>query len=153
MAAKKTVSTVSVPTTPLPKIELGYGPHQASGRPRSIRDINTINSIGQAYINSRLQAKQAVLITGLAIALGCCNDTLNAYRRGEYDVPEQGILYSAVVKKLVMQVVADWEDRMSTRFPTGAIFWLKNHGWTDQMVLSGVDSGPIEVKFVRSKGK
>lgn len=153
-AKKKTDVTIlpDVPTTPLPKIELGYGP-PSPGRPRTFKDVATITTVGQAYINQRRQSGQALLMTGLAIALGTCRETLLQYGHGVYDDVERGIIFSDAVKNLVQQVIADWEDRMAGRFPTGAIFWLKNHGWADNLALTGADNGPIEVRFVSSKGK
>ena len=82
-------------------------------------------------------------ITGLALAVGFAD------RQSLYDYqarPE----FSGVVKRARTVVENDYEKRLGLSSPTGAIFALKNMGWSDRQSheLSGPDGGPIETKDV-----
>ncbi len=65
-------------------------------------------------------------ITGLALHLGFES------RQSIYDYAEKGE-FAYVIKKARLRIEAFVEsDLLTTRSPTGAIFWLKNHGWADK---------------------
>lgn len=57
---------------------------------------------------------------------------------------------NAAIKKAIGQIAAYAQRQLlsGVKTPTGAIFWLKNHGWRDtvQQEVYGKDGGPIETK-------
>lgn len=84
---------------------------------------------------------ESVLLTGLILALGLSSrESLDEYGRR----PE----FSDSVKKAKVRVEMEYERRLSSTSPTGAIFALKNFGWRDQQSVehSGLGGGPIEIK-------
>jgi hypothetical protein len=80
-------------------------------------------------------------IAGLALHLGF------ASRQSFYDYEnEAGFSYS--VRKTRLRIEQHHEERMSGNSPTGSIFWLKNHDWSDRQELehTGRGGGPIEYR-------
>ena len=63
-------------------------------------------------------------VNGLCLALGCCRETLWDYSRK----PE----FSDAVKRARTRLEMAWEKRLAGTACTGAIFWLKNQGWSDK---------------------
>ena len=96
--------------------------------------------LGQEYFATCRNTNEPYLITGLALYLGFCSrEALDAYgRRDEYH---------DVVKRLKAEVAAGYEGRLNGNSPTGAIFALKNMGWSDQqnIKLSGDDEHPLTI--------
>ena len=79
-------------------------------------------------------------MAGLALALGFLD------RQSLRDYSERTEAFSCVVKKACLQIQAFHEKRLSGQYPTGSIFWLKNHsGYADRTELSGPGGGPFEV--------
>lgn len=65
-------------------------------------------------------------VAGLALFLGFDD------RRSIYDYKEREE-FSHTIKKAILRIEANAEDALiSGKASTGAIFWLKNHGWTDK---------------------
>ena len=64
-------------------------------------------------------------INGLAIALGIGRNTLNEYRHR----PE----FQDTLKRVIAEIEHAWEKRLWENGCTGAIFWLKNQGWSDRI--------------------
>lgn len=119
------------------------------GQPRAFGSPQHIAFIARSYLQHCAAMNTIPSMTELAICCGCCRDTLMAYARGEYDV--KGISsqnYSAVMKVVVEYVISAWERRLLHPHVAGPIFWLKNHGWSDQVQVTGADSGPIQVSFI-----
>ena len=102
---------------------------------------------GYAYFNECKLNETPILITGLALALGLSGrEALSGYGRREE--------YSATVKELKSVCEQYAENRLFSNNPTGAIFALKNYGWTDKLALGGADDLPpiqaaITVEFVK----
>jgi hypothetical protein len=59
--------------------------------------------------------------------------------------------FTDTVKRVRIRLEAAWEQRLAGTACTGAIFWLKNQGWTDKTVseLSGPGGGPIKQEVHR----
>lgn len=120
-----------------------------AGRPRLIASPEEMLERGYAYFDECRESESPILITGLALALGICSrETLIQYgNRSEF---------TDTVKELKMVCENFAESRIYANNPTGAIFALKNYGWTDktQQELSGPDGGPIQtsisVEFVKT---
>ena len=85
-------------------------------------------------------------VNGLCLALGCCRDTLWEYAKK----PE----FSDAVKRARTRLEMAWEKRLAGTACTGAIFWLKNQGWSDkseQVVTGDVTLTTLERRIVRPK--
>lgn len=78
-------------------------------------------------------------VNGLCLALDICRDTLWEYAKK----PE----FSDAVKRARTRLELAWEKRLAGNACTGAIFWLKNQGWSDktEQTISGPNGGPVEV--------
>jgi len=63
-------------------------------------------------------------INGLAVHLGMSKDALEKYRVH----PE----FSECLREVLSELECWWEERLAEQNCTGAIFWLKNRGWTDK---------------------
>lgn len=77
-------------------------------------------------------------VNGLCLALGMTRKTLWAYS----DKPA----FCDAVEKARTRLEMAWERRLAGTACTGAIFWLKNQGWTDktETELYGKGGGAIE---------
>ena len=64
-------------------------------------------------------------ITGLMLSLGFCD------RQSFYDYEKTG-KHSCTIKKARLRIEQEYEQRLHTGQPTGAIFALKNFGWVDK---------------------
>lgn len=96
------------------------------GRPRIIESPEEMLSRGYEYFDE-CRAKEAhILVTGLALALGLSGrEALSEYGRREE--------FSATVKELKSVCENYAENKIFSNNPTGAIFALKNYGWTDKV--------------------
>ena len=83
-------------------------------------------------------------IAGIALHLGFSS------RQSFYDY-ENEAGFSDAVKKARLRIEQHHEERMSGNSPTGSIFWLKNHDWSDRQELehSGPAGGVLEVAVTR----
>jgi galactose-1-phosphate uridylyltransferase len=81
-------------------------------------------------------------VNGLCLALGCCRDSLWEYAKK----PE----FSDAIKRARTRLEMAWEERLAETGPTGAIFWLKNQGWSDSVEQkhSGSIDGVTRVELV-----
>ena len=116
-------------------------------RPRIIESPEEMLNRGYAYFEQCKADETPILITGLALALGLSGrESLSEYGRREE--------FSATVKELKSVCEQYAENRLFSNNPTGAIFALKNYGWTDKLALGGADDLPpiqaaITVEFVK----
>ena len=110
----------------------------AAGRPRKIKSVRQFDRLAQAYFDECERNNEPVLLTGLILALGLSSrESLDEYgRRKEF---------SDSVKRAKLRVEMEYEKTLKGAYPTGAIFALKNFGWTDKqdVELSGPHDGPI----------
>lgn len=111
------------------------------GRPRIIESPEEFEERAAAYFAQCADSGEFLTVTGLALAVGFAD------RQSLYDYqarPE----FSGVVKRARLKVEHDYERRLATSSPTGAIFALKNMGWSDrqQFEHSGPDGGPIQTE-------
>lgn len=68
---------------------------------------------------------RAPTIAGMAYFLGFAD------RRSVYDQDDRGEDFSLPLKKARLYIESFHEERMTSAYPTGSIFWLKNHAWKD----------------------
>lgn len=121
-----------------------------AGRPRLIASPEEMKERGHEYFQQCRENEEPILVTGLVLALGMsCRDTLIEYGKR----PE----FADTVKELKTVCENFAETRLYGNSPTGAIFALKNYGWTDKqdLNLGGQENNPIQaavtVEFVKSK--
>lgn len=110
-------------------------------RRRIIKNAKQFNQRAEAYFAECEANGSPILLTGLILALGLSSrQSLDRYA----DIEE----FSDPVKRAKLRVEQEYERRLLSTSPTGAIFALKNFGWRDQQNVehSGPNGGPIEHK-------
>lgn len=119
-------------------------------RPRKIKTAKQFDELVDEYVAKCVADEEPITWTGLALYMGFCGrDELGNYAGYE------GFSYS--VKRARAIVENSYEKRLHGNSPTGAIFALKNMGWSDKQEHehTGKEGGPIEsdgtlrVEFVR----
>jgi hypothetical protein len=111
------------------------------GRKRIIKTPKMLDELADAYFKKCKDSGEPILLTGLILALGLsCRDSLDEYGRREE--------FSDSVKRAKLHVEMEYEGRLHGVASTGAIFALKNFGWSDRqdIELTGKDGGPVDVK-------
>ena len=107
-----------------------------AGRPRTIKSPREMLRKGYAYFEKCRENEEPILVTGLVLALGLsCRDTLIEYGKR----PE----FADTVKALKTICEGYAETRLYGSNPTGAIFALKNFGWTDKTTVAGDPENPL----------
>jgi hypothetical protein len=117
------------------------------GRPRKFQTVDDLWQRAGEYFNERQNKLEPLTVTGLALALGTTRETLMDYEGGKYDGEDgQEPRFSDAVK-LIKAFVRDYAESQlyKLRNPAGAIFWLKNHGWSDRQEVVNSDPGRDEV--------
>jgi hypothetical protein len=76
------------------------------------------------YFDGCLESDVTPTVNGLCLCLDMCRDTLWEYAKK----PE----FSDAVKRARMRLEMAWEQRLAGNNVAGAIFWLKNQGWSDK---------------------
>lgn len=86
-------------------------------------------------------------VAGLAAALGFED------RQSIYDYKERPA-FSCTIKKAIMRIEDYAEQHLYIGKATGAIFWLKNHGWKDkQIVDTNINDYSLFSKRTEEKAK
>lgn len=119
------------------------GTKRTAGRPRIIESPEEFDRLVEEYRAECKRDEVPVTFTGMALHLGFCN------RRSFYDYATyEG--FSLPVQKAMALVECEYEKRLAGQNVAGAIFALKNHGWTDRQDLThaGPDGGPIKTQEV-----
>ena len=116
-------------------------PKHAGGRPVKYETPEQVQTLIDAYFNSRLNEEKPCTIQGLAIAL-------NLSRQGllEYNKKDQ---FSDVINKARARICNNVEEMLFTGQPAaGPIFWLKNNaGYQDKQEIAhtGADGKPLTI--------
>lgn len=89
--------------------------------------------------NGKLTELPFITISDLVLYLGFCD------RHSFYDLEKQE-KFSHTIKRARSFIEREYEEQLQLCNVAGAIFALKNFGWTDKTELehSGKDGGPIE---------
>jgi hypothetical protein len=95
-----------------------------NGRPLIFNDPKELEDKCYEYFQNCIENEERITITGLALYLGFCS------RSTIYDY-EKRKDFSYIIKK-AMLVVENAYEIMAEKNPTGAIFILKNMGWSDK---------------------
>lgn len=96
----------------------------AGGRPPLFKSAEELHNAVEAYFESSPFGQYTV--TGIALFLGFES------RQSFYDY-EKHEEYSYIIRKARLRVENGYENKLFTNSPTGAIFALKNMGWTDKI--------------------
>lgn len=119
----------------------------AAGRPLKFQSVEELQKKIDAYFNST--PKEEWTITGLALALDVCRDTILDYK----EKPE----FVDSISRAYDMVHNSYEIGLRKRGNAGDIFALKNFGWKDktESELYGKDGGSISqsinIEFVNGK--
>lgn len=106
------------------------------GRPRIINSPEAFEAAVTAYFEKCEHEERPPTMAGMALFMGFAD------RQSFYDyekLPE----YATATRRARARVEQHHEERMSGNTPTGSIFWLKNHGWSDRHEVSGPEGGPV----------
>jgi hypothetical protein len=108
------------------------------GRPPIFETPEQFKERADFYFDSCLELDTIPTVNGLCLCLGMCRDTLWEYAKKDD--------FSDAVKEARMRLEMAWELRLAGYSCTGAIFWLKNQGWSDktEQTISGPNGGPVE---------
>lgn len=101
-----------------------------TGRPEKFFDPKEMEKAGMAYIEDCRANKEPITITGLCLWLGTTRDTLMEYQRKQE--------FSDTIKRLKLHAENFCEEYLynpNGRAVVGAIFALKNFGWSDKMEI------------------
>ncbi len=121
------------------------------GRPPLFETVEQIEKKIQEYLDScqpYMIGDKVILnpptVTGLALFLGF------AQRKSLLDYKGKDE-FCNTIKRAVTCIEAAYEQRLSENNPTGAIFALKNMGWSDKQEIDQTNKGEIEIRVVREK--
>lgn len=109
------------------------------GRPRIVASPEEFDQKVDEYRDLCRAKEEPVTFTGMALHLGFCD------RRSLYDY-ENYDGFSRSVKRARALVEWEYEKRLAGNNVAGAIFALKNHGWSDLQQISGPNEGPIQME-------
>lgn len=95
-------------------------------------------AVCDGYFAQCVADEKVPTVNGLCLALGMTRETLLRYR----EKPD----FEEVVGLVRTRLEAEWEQRLAGNNVAGAIFWLKNQGWSDktETELYGRGGGPVQ---------
>jgi hypothetical protein len=113
------------------------------GRPPKFATPEEFDAAVDKYLENL--GDKPVSLTGMLLSMGIyCKNTFYSYEKKDG--------FSIPVKRARAIVENAYEERLHGNSPTGAIFALKNMGWTDKQEreITGKDGAPlgITVEFV-----
>ena len=101
------------------------------GRPPKYKTALELQEKIDEFFNAE---NQTITISGLCYYLGFSS------RQSFYDLQKKGE-FSYTVKKARIRIEMYYESMLLTRASTGAIFALKNFGWTDKQEIDHTSKG------------
>lgn len=109
-------------------------------RPRKIKSVKQFENKAESYFNECEAKDEPITLTGLIRAVGlACRDSLDEYGRREE--------FSYSVKRAKLRCEHEYEKALHGPHPTGAIFALKNFGWSDRQDVEITQQGPVIFKW------
>lgn len=110
-------------------------------RPLAVQTPEEFEALADAYFALCEAEGRRPTMNGLTLALGLSSrqSLLNYGEREEF---------LDVVKRARTTIEAAWESALAESNVAGAIFWLKNQGWTDktETELYGRNGGPVQTE-------
>lgn len=105
------------------------GPGKKAGRPRIITSPEEMDRLAEEYLTKCREDGEPVTLTGMILHLGLSSrQSLDRYA----DRPEFG----DSVKRAKLGIEHEYERRLDRDRPAGAIFALKQFGWSDRTDLN-----------------
>lgn len=98
---------------------------QKAGRPRVIQTPEEFDQLVNEYVEMCSESGSPLTFSGLALHLGFTS------RQSLYDYKKREE-FSYTVKRARLKIEAAYEARLFGSNVAGAIFALKNHGWSDR---------------------
>jgi len=117
-----------------------------AGRPPKYDNVKSLIKKIDEYFENLKSEKKNPSITGLALYLGFES------RQSFYDY-EKHEEFSYVIKKARLQIENFYEEKLLSRNTVGAIFALKNMGWSDKQEIQGqlqINELPFNNNYVRN---
>lgn len=117
----------------------------SAGRPPHFDTPDKLQELVDDYFYQLEQIKESPTITGLAFHLGF------ASRNSLYDY-EGRDEFSGIIKKARLRVEMGYEKKLHGKYPPiGAIFALKNMGWSDKQEIKheGIPDPTISVSIAK----
>lgn len=110
-----------------------------AGRPRTIASPEEFEARAEEYFREAAETNTPLTVTGLALAVGLSSrESLQEYARREE--------YSDPVKRAKLRVEHAYECRLMGHSPAGAIFGLKNFGWSDKLAIEQAEPVTIVIQ-------
>ena len=106
------------------------------GKPLKYNNADELQIQIDAYFANCLEREAPYTFSGLAYFLGFLE------RKSLYEYAQRGDELSTPIKKATLRIEQDYEEHLRKTSCTGAIFALKNRGWTDKTEVE--HSGHIE---------
>lgn len=116
------------------------------GRPLKFKSAAEISRMAEEYFTVQRLYDKPITVTGLCIALGTVRHVLDDYQAGKHDDVDPEFSMAVKKAKLVCENYA--ETMLFGKNPVGAIFALKNFGWTDR--VQNEFSGSISLSLADS---
>jgi hypothetical protein len=106
----------------------------AMGRPRKYTNPDELDALVEEYFDTC----DTPTMAGLALFLGFADrKAITNYAHNDTFAP--------VIKRARLRLEMFHEKRLSGQYPTGSIFWLKNHAeYADRQEITGANGGPVE---------
>lgn len=108
------------------------------GRPRIVESPEEFDRLVDEYVSLCRDNEDPVTFSGMALHLGF-STRQSLYEYQAYDG------FSDSVKRARLIVENEYERRLYSGQPTGPIFALKNHGWSDKQELEHSGELPMIV--------
>ncbi len=132
----------------------------AAGQPPYYKNAEELKTAIEAYFKSlehetkaedgsvTVDIVRSPTVAGLAYALGFMD------RQSIYDQKDRNEEFSCIIKRAVLYIESYHEGNLTDgKSPTGSIFWLKNHGWTDMQEIKNTGPrDPLLITFGESDG-
>lgn len=99
-----------------------------AGRPLKFNSVEELKHLIDLYFFECDETKTAYTITGLALALNTCRQTLLDYEKRDE--------FLDTIKNAKLRVENDYELSLRARGSAGDIFGLKNFGWKDKQEVA-----------------
>ena len=71
----------------------------------------------------------------------------------DYKNKKENKEFTSTIEKAISEIENFAEQQLYRGKPTGAIFWLKNHGWKDKTEVDASTSLKVEMGSVKVDGK
>lgn len=104
------------------------------GRPPKYKTAKELQDKIDEFFEESEELKPIITISGLCYHLGFCS------RQSFYDLQEKEE-FSYTIKKARLRIEMYYESLLMSRVATGAIFALKNFGWSDRQEIDHTSKG------------